>query len=95
MSEPPEADLFCVELELTQFGRSRSRLRDLGPLEPVPPNKVTAPQHCKKGRVSGFHAMLVPTFCSSFMGFFINLTLSALAGVSDPYSFYTGTDPVT
>ena len=28
------------------FGWSRSRLRDLGLLEPEPPKKVAAPQHC-------------------------------------------------
>ena len=33
------------EPELTQVGRSRSRLRDLGHLEPEPPKKVAAPQH--------------------------------------------------
>ena len=34
-----------AEPEPTQVGRSRSRLRDLGYLEPEPPNKVAAPQH--------------------------------------------------
>ena len=29
-----------------QFGRSRSRLRDLGLPELEPPKKVAAPQHC-------------------------------------------------
>ena len=28
--EPPGAAFFCLELEPTQFGRSRSRLRKLG-----------------------------------------------------------------
>ena len=41
--EPPGAAFFC--LEPTQVGRSRSRLRDLGDLEPEPPKKVAAPQH--------------------------------------------------
>ena len=44
--EPPGAAFFCLELEPTQVGRSRSRLRDLGHLEPEPPKKVAAPQHC-------------------------------------------------
>ena len=41
------AALFCLETEPTQFGRSRSRLRDLGLPEPVPepPKTVAAPQH--------------------------------------------------
>ena len=39
------AGFFC--LEPTQFGRSRSRLRDLG--LPEPPKKVAAPQHCLLG----------------------------------------------
>ena len=38
--EPPGAAFFCLEPEPTQVGRSRSRLRDLGHLEPEPPNKV-------------------------------------------------------
>ena len=44
--EPPGAASFCLELELTQVGRSRSWLRDLGHQEPEPPKKVAAPQHC-------------------------------------------------
>ena len=44
--EPPGAASFCLEPEPTQVGRSRSRLRDLGHLEPEPPKKVVAPQHC-------------------------------------------------
>ena len=42
------AAFFCLEPEPTQVGRSRSRLRDLGhqELEPEPPKKVAAPQHC-------------------------------------------------
>ena len=38
---------FCLEPEPIQVGRSRSRLRDLGHLdpEPEPPKKVAAPQH--------------------------------------------------
>ena len=45
--EPPGAAFFCLEPEPTQVGRSRSRLRDLGHLEPElePPKKVAAPQH--------------------------------------------------
>ena len=43
--EPPGAAFFCLEPEPTQVGRSRSRLRDLGDLEPEPPKKVAAPQH--------------------------------------------------
>ena len=43
--EPPGAGSFC--LEPAQVGRSRSRLRDLGPQEPEPPKKVAAPQHWK------------------------------------------------
>ena len=41
------AAFFCLEPEPTQVGRSRSRLRDLGDLEPElePPKKVAAPQH--------------------------------------------------
>ena len=35
--EPPGASFFC--LEPTQFGRSRSQLRDLGLPEPEPPKK--------------------------------------------------------
>ena len=37
---------FCLEPELTQVGRSQSRLQDLGHQEPEPPKKVVAPQHC-------------------------------------------------
>ena len=39
--EPPGAASFCLEPEpeLTQVGRSRSRLRDLGHQEPEPPKK--------------------------------------------------------
>ena len=37
------AAFFCLEPESTHFGRSRSRLRDLG--HPEPPQKVAAPQH--------------------------------------------------
>ena len=46
--EPPGAASFCLEPEPIQVGRSRSRLRDLGDLElePEPPKKVAAPQHC-------------------------------------------------
>ena len=50
--EPPGAAFFCLEPEPepTQVGRSwsRSRLRDLGDLEPEPepPKKVAALQHC-------------------------------------------------
>ena len=46
--EPPRAASFCLELEPTQVGRSRSQLRDLGHQEPEPepPKKVAAPQHC-------------------------------------------------
>ncbi len=42
------AAFFCLEPEPepTQVGRSRSRLRDLSDLEPEPPKKVAAPQHC-------------------------------------------------
>ena len=49
--EPPGAAFFTLEPELTQVGRSRSRLRDLGDLEPEPepPKKVAAPQHWKVG----------------------------------------------
>ena len=43
--EPPGAAIFCLEPEPTQFGRSRSRLQDLGLPEPEPPKKVAAPQH--------------------------------------------------
>ena len=45
--EPPGAAFFCLEPEPTQVGRSRSRLWDLGDLEPElePPKKVAAPQH--------------------------------------------------
>ena len=32
--EPPGAASFCLELELTQVGRSRSRLQDIGHQEP-------------------------------------------------------------
>ena len=39
------AAFFCLEPEPTQVDRSRSRLRDLGRLEPEPPKKVAAPQH--------------------------------------------------
>ena len=42
---PPGAALFCLEPEPTQVGRSQSRLRDLGHLEPEPPKKVATPQH--------------------------------------------------
>ena len=42
----PEPPFFLLELEPTQFGRSRSRLRDLGLPELEPPKKVAAPQHC-------------------------------------------------
>ena len=44
------AAFFCLEPEPTpsRSGRSRSRLRALGHLEPEPPKKVAAPQHCKK-----------------------------------------------
>ena len=42
------AAFFCQEPEPTQFGRSRSRLRDLGLPEPEPPKKVAAPQHSTK-----------------------------------------------
>ena len=49
------AAFFC--LEPTQVGRSRSRLRDLGDLEPEPepPKKVAAPQHWSDwpGRIIG------------------------------------------
>ena len=31
---------YCLELEPTSFGRSRSRLRDLGRPKPKPPKKV-------------------------------------------------------
>ena len=44
--EPPGAAFFCLEPEPTQVGRSWSRLRDLGHLEPEVPKKVAAPQHC-------------------------------------------------
>ena len=40
------AALFCLESEPTQFGRSRSRLRDFGLPNPEPPQKVATPQHC-------------------------------------------------
>ena len=40
------AAFFCLEPEPTQFGRSRSRLRDLELPEPEPPKKVADPQHC-------------------------------------------------
>ena len=40
------AAFFCLEPELTQVGRSQSRLLDLGNPEPEPPKKVAAPQHC-------------------------------------------------
>ena len=47
--EPPGAVFFCLELEPelepTQLSRSRSRLRDLGHLEPEPPIKMAALQH--------------------------------------------------
>ena len=43
--EPQGAAFFTLEPEPTQVGRSRSRLRDLGHLEPEPPKKVAAPQH--------------------------------------------------
>ena len=47
--EPRGAALFFLEPDPTQVGRSRSRLQDLGDLEPEtepePPKKVTAPQH--------------------------------------------------
>ena len=47
--EPPGAAFFCLEPEPepepTQVGRSRSRLLDLGDLEPELPKKVAAPQH--------------------------------------------------
>ena len=33
------AAFFCLEPEPTQFGRNRSRLRDLGLPEPEPPKK--------------------------------------------------------
>ena len=36
-----------MEPEPNQFGRSRSRLRDLRLPEPEPPKKVAAPQHCQ------------------------------------------------
>lgn len=39
------AAFFCLEPEPTQVDRSRSRLRDLGHLEPEPLKKVAAPQH--------------------------------------------------
>ena len=41
--EPPGAAFFTLEPEPTQVGRSRSRLRDLGHLEP-------APQYCRMGQ---------------------------------------------
>ena len=44
--EPHGAAIFCLEPELTQVGRSRSRFRDLDHPEPEPPKKVAAPQHC-------------------------------------------------
>ena len=45
--EPPGAAFFCLEPEPTQVGRtwSRSRLRDLGDLDPELPKNVAAPQH--------------------------------------------------
>ena len=53
--EPAGAAFFCLEPEPTQVGqsRSRSRLRDLGDLEPEPepPKKVAAPQHCVQANV--------------------------------------------
>ena len=36
----PEPPFFCLESELTQVGRSLSRLRDLGLPEPELPKKV-------------------------------------------------------
>ena len=46
------AALFCLEpdLEPTQFGWSRSRLRDLGLLKLELPKKVVAPQHWVQDR---------------------------------------------
>ena len=38
------AAFLCLEPEPTQFGRSWSRLQDLG----IPPKKVPAPQHWLK-----------------------------------------------
>ena len=46
----PGVTFFCLEPEPTQVGWSR--LRDLRHLEPEPPKKVTAPQHCWKGKAS-------------------------------------------
>ena len=37
--EPPGSAFFDLEPELTQFGRSRLRLRDLALPEPEPPKK--------------------------------------------------------
>ena len=44
--EPPGSAFFDLEPELTQFGRSRLRPRDLALPEPEPPKKVASPQHC-------------------------------------------------
>ena len=53
--EPAGAAFFCLEPEPepTQVGRSRSRsrLRDFSDLEPEPPKKVAAPQHCVQANV--------------------------------------------
>ena len=46
----PGVTFFCLEPEPTQVGWSR--LRDLRHLEPEPPKKVAAPQHCWKGKAS-------------------------------------------
>ena len=45
--EPPGAAFFGLEPEPTQVGQTRSRLWDLGDLEPELPKKVAAPQHWK------------------------------------------------
>ena len=44
--EPPGSAFSDLEPDLTQFGRSRLRLRDLALPEPEPPKKVASPQHC-------------------------------------------------
>ena len=73
--EPPGAAFFTLELEPepTQVGRIRSRLRDLGHQEPVPPKQVAAPQHCnveysvsRAGKELTLYISHLPQLCSSW-----------------------------